>query len=343
MHKPLVIVTGGCGYIGSHTVVDLIESGYDVVSIDNFLRSGNYALSGIRKITGKKVINHEVNLCDYEATRKVFDSYPQITGVIHFAAVKSVPESVRNPLLYYQNNIDSLVNVLKCVHETEIKNLVFSSSCSVYGDIESLPVSESTPLSAPKSPYAYTKVVGERIVADAANAYGFNAINLRYFNPVGAHTSGLIGELPLQRPDNLVPVITQTAIGKIPKLTVFGGEFATRDGSCVRDYVHVMDIAKAHTLALELMFNSKNLVDTINLGSGQGVTVLEAIKTFERISSIRLNYEIGAPRDGDVIEIYSDSTKAKQKLNWLPQHDINSMIETAWKWQLYLDANNLMS
>jgi len=343
MHKPLVIVTGGCGYIGSHTVLDLLSNGFDVVSIDNFSRSKSYALDGIEKISGVRIINHAVDLCNYAVTQQVFDQYSDVAGVIHFAAFKSVPESVQQPLLYYKNNFESLVNVLQCIKKRNIQNVVFSSSCSVYGDINSLPVSETTPLSNPKSPYAYTKVVGERIVNDAAPAYGVSAINLRYFNPVGAHVSGMLGELPIQRPDNLVPVITQTAVGKIEKLTVFGGDLPTRDGSCVRDYVHVMDIAKAHTLALQLMMHSDKLIETINLGSGTGVTVLEAIKTFESLSGVSLNYEIGAPRDGDVVEIFSNPIKAREMLNWTPEHNLTSMMGTAWKWQQYLDQNQLLN
>ena len=339
MSKPLVIITGGCGYIGSHTAIELIENGYEVVSIDNLSRSTSFSLQCIEKITGVKIKNHPVDLCDLNATAEVFDLYPQAVGVIHFAAFKSVPESVKDPLLYYNNNIASLVNVIRCIEKLNIKNLVFSSSCSVYGDIQGLPVSELTPLSPPKSPYAASKIMGEKIVADSYKSYTINAINLRYFNPVGAHESGKIGELPLQRPDNLFPVITQTAVGRIGRLIVYGGKFPTKDGSCIRDYVHVTDIASAHVRALQYMQDKKGLYDIINLGTGKGVSVLEAINEFERYSGEQLNYIIGEPREGDVIEIYSDASKAAEILGWKAEHNLTDMVSSAWQWQLYLEKN----
>lgn len=250
-----------------------------------------------------------------------------------------MPESVKDPLLYYHNNFVSLLNIINCIREFKIPSLVFSSSCSVYGDIQKLPVTEETPLSYPKSPYAYTKVVGEKIVADSCKAYGFNAINLRYFNPVGAHKTALLGELPLQRPDNLLPVIMQTAVGRIPKLTVFGGDLSTRDGSCIRDYVHVSDIARAHVQALNFLSGKKQMCDVINLGTGNGVSVLEAVHEFESISGKKLNYEIGSPREGDVIEIFSDASKALSLLGWKAEYDLTQMVETAWNWQKHLEAN----
>jgi UDP-glucose 4-epimerase len=339
MQKPLVIITGGCGYIGSHTAIDLIQNGYEVVSIDNFSRSVDFSLQCIENITGKKIKNHAVDLCDLNATEEIFSLYPEVAGVIHFAAFKSVPESVKSPLLYYNNNINSLVNVISCLTRFNIKNLVFSSSCSVYGDIKDLPVSEQTALSEPKSPYAATKVMGEKIVADCSEAYNLNAINLRYFNPVGAHITGRIGELPLQRPDNLFPIMTQTAVGRIDKLTVFGGKFPTRDGSCIRDYVHVSDIARAHVLALKYMLTEKKVYEIINLGTGNGVSVLEAINEFEKVSGVQLNYSIGEPREGDVVEIYSDASKALEILGWKTDHDLTDMVMTAWQWQLFLEKN----
>lgn len=333
-----VLVTGGCGYIGSHTIVDLINNGFDVVSVDSNIRSSTQLLDGVEKITGKKVRNYKVDLCNLEDTHAVFHENRDIVGVIHFAALKTVPESVAEPLLYFQNNLTSLVNVLKCVKEFNVPNLVFSSSCSVYGNTTALPVVEETPLGEAQSPYARTKQMGEQIIEDYSRVNDTQSILLRYFNPVGAHPSALIGELPLGRPDNLVPVITQTAIGKIPKLTVFGHDFDTRDGSCIRDYIHVLDIANAHTKALQYLIDQKNKTncEVFNLGTGNGVTVLEAIKAFEKISGVKLNYELGPRRPGDVIAIYANNAKAKQLLGWEPAIGIEDMMRTAWQWEVAL-------
>lgn len=333
-----VLVTGGCGYIGSHTIVDLINNGFDVVSVDNNIRSSTKLLEGVEQITGKKVRNYKVDLCNLEDTHAVFHENRDIVGVIHFAALKSVGESVNNPLFYFQNNLTSLVNVLKCVKEFNIPHFVFSSSCSVYGNSTALPVVEETPLGEAQSPYARTKQMGEQIIEDFSRVNTTQSILLRYFNPVGAHPSALIGELPLGKPDNLVPVITQTAIGKLPKVTVFGTNFDTRDGSCIRDYIHVTDIANAHTKALQYLLDKRNTqnCEVFNLGTGTGVTVLEAIKAFEKISGMKLNYELGAPRPGDVIAIYADNTKAREKLGWNPQSGIEDMMRTAWQWEVAL-------
>jgi len=333
-----VLVTGGCGYIGAHTIVDLINNGFDVVSVDSNIRSSTQLLDGIEKITGKKIRNYKVDLCNLEDTHAVFHENRDIVGVIHFAALKTVPESVADPLLYFHNNLASLVNVLKCVKEFNIPNLVFSSSCSVYGNATELPVVEATPLGEAQSPYARTKQMGEQMIQDYSRVNDTQSILLRYFNPVGAHPSALIGELPLGRPDNLVPVITQTAIGKIPKLTVFGHDYDTRDGSCIRDYIHVMDIANAHTRALQYLLDQKNTdnCEVFNLGTGNGVTVLEAIKAFEKISGVKLNYELGPRRPGDVIAIYANNTKAKQSLGWEPNIGIEDMMRTAWQWEVAL-------
>lgn len=333
-----VLVTGGCGYIGSHTIVDLINNGFDVVSVDSNIRSSTQLLEGVEKITGKKVRNYKVDLCNLEDTHAVFHENRDIVGVIHFAALKTVPESVAEPLLYFQNNLTSLTNVLKCVKEFNIPNLVFSSSCSVYGNTTALPVVEETPLGEAQSPYARTKQMGEQIIEDYSRVNSTQSILLRYFNPVGAHPSALIGELPLGKPDNLVPVITQTAIGKIPKLTVFGHNYDTRDGSCIRDYIYVMDIANAHTRALQYLIDKKNTTncEVFNLGTGNGVTVLEAIKAFEKISGVKLNYELGPDRPGDVIAIYANNTKAKSKLGWEPKTGIEDMMRTAWQWEVAL-------
>ncbi len=333
-----VLVTGGCGYIGSHTIVDLINNGFDVVSVDSNIRSTTQLLDGVEKITGKKIRNYKVDLCNLEDTHAVFHENRDIVGVIHFAALKTVPESVADPLFYFHNNLASLVNILKCVKEFNIPNLVFSSSCSVYGNATELPVVETSPLLEAQSPYARTKQMGEQMIRDYSKVNDTQSILLRYFNPVGAHPSGLIGELPIGRPDNLVPFITQTAIGKLPKLTVFGHDYDTRDGSCIRDYIHVMDIANAHTKALQYLLAKKNQdnCEVFNLGTGNGVTVLEAIKAFEKISGVKLNYELGPRRPGDVIAIYANNTKAREELGWVATTGIEDMMRTAWQWEVAL-------
>jgi len=333
-----VLVTGGCGYIGAHTIVDLINHGFDVVSVDSNIRSTTQLLDGIEKITGKKIHNYKVDLCNLEDTHAVFHENRDIVGVIHFAALKTVPESVAEPLLYFHNNLTSLVNILKCIQEFKIPNFVFSSSCSVYGNATALPVVEETPLGEAQSPYARTKQIGEQIIQDYNKVNDTQSIILRYFNPVGAHPSALIGELPLGKPDNLVPMITQTAIGKRPKMIVFGHDYDTRDGSCIRDYIHVMDIANAHTRALQYLLDKKNKsnLETYNLGTGNGVTVLEAINAFEKISGVKLNYELGPRRPGDVIAIYANNSLAKSKLGWEPKIGIEDMMRTAWQWEVSL-------
>ncbi|WP_298736215.1 UDP-glucose 4-epimerase GalE [uncultured Chitinophaga sp.] len=333
-----VLVTGGCGYIGAHTIVDLINHGFDVVSVDSNIRSTTQLLDGIEKITGKKIHNYKVDLCNLEDTHAVFHENRDICGVIHFAALKTVPESVAEPLLYFHNNLTSLVNILKCIQEFKIPNFVFSSSCSVYGNTTALPVVEETPLGEAQSPYARTKQMGEQIIQDYSRVNDTQSILLRYFNPVGAHPSALIGELPLGKPDNLVPMITQTAIGKRPKMIVFGHDYDTRDGSCIRDYIHVMDIANAHTRALQYLLDKKNgsNCEVFNLGTGNGVTVLEAIRAFEKISGVKLNYELGPRRPGDVIAIYANNTHAREKLGWEPKTGIEDMMRTAWQWEVSL-------
>ena len=330
-----ILVTGGCGYIGSHTVVDLIENGYEVISIDDNSRSTNYLLDGIEKITGKKMKNYKVDLKNFDETLAVFQENEDISGIIHFAAFKAVGESVAEPLMYYENNMFSLINLLKCVKEFNVPNFVFSSSCTVYGNPDSIPVTEQSPIKPAESPYGATKQMGERILVDVANAIGVKAILLRYFNPVGAHPSIRIGELPLGKPQNLVPAITQTAIGKLPQMNVFGDDYPTRDGSCVRDYIHVSDTAHAHTLALEYLADNKNKsnCDVFNLGSGNGVTVLEAIKAFEEVSGVQLNYKIGPRRPGDVVAIYANNQLAVDELNWQLQYDLKDMMHTAWQWE----------
>jgi UDP-glucose 4-epimerase len=333
-----ILVTGGCGYIGSHTIIDLIENGFDVISIDNYSRSTNIALNGIEKITGKKIKNYSVDLKNFDETQAVFMEHTDIDGIIHFAAYKAVGESVEAPILYYENNLIGLINLLKCVQEFGVPNIVFSSSCTVYGNPDLIPVSEKSPIKPAESPYGATKQMGEVILKDFTKATATNAILLRYFNPVGAHPSINIGELPVGKPQNLVPAITQTAIGKLPKMKVHGNDYDTRDGSCIRDYIHVSDIAHAHTLAIQYLANEKNetACDIFNLGTGDGVSVLEAIHTFEKVSGVKLNYEIGPRRAGDVVAIYANNDAAVNKLGWKINYGIIEMMDTAWKWELKL-------
>ncbi len=336
--KNTIIVTGGAGYIGSHTIIELLETtGFNVISIDNFSNSSAKTFDRIEKITGKKVINYELDLCDKTSLYKIFEKEKNIVGIIHFAAYKAVGESVSNPYKYYHNNINSLLNVLECCLKFNISNFIFSSSCSVYGNISQLPVKEDTPFGKAESPYAYTKQVGEEMIKDYTIAYPqLQAIALRYFNPVGAHISGLIGESPINKANNLVPVITQTAIGKVKQMTVFGNDYPTRDGTCIRDYIHVTDIANAHIKAMMYLIENKNQSNfsIFNLGTGTGVSVLETISAFEKISGQKLNYTLGDKRPGDVIAIYSDTTKSENELGWKPQFNLEEMMETAWKWQL---------
>lgn len=332
-----ILVTGGCGYIGSHTIVDLLENGYSVVSIDDNSRSMVYSVNGIEQITGKKVKNYKVDLKNFDETRAVFQENPDISGVIHFAAYKAVGESVLEPVSYYENNIFGLINLLKCAQEFDIANFVFSSSCTVYGNPDQIPVTEESPIKKAESPYGATKQMGEQILQDFTKSNETtSAILLRYFNPVGAHPSVLIGELPVGKPQNLVPAITQTAIGKIPKMWVHGNDYDTRDGSCIRDYIHVCDIAHAHTLAIEYLENHKNKTrcDIFNLGTGDGVSVLEAIQTFEEVSGVALNYEIGPRRGGDVVAIYANNNLAVTELGWQIKYNLKDMMKTAWEWEL---------
>lgn len=331
-----VIVTGGAGYIGSHTIIELLEkTDYHVISIDNFSNSTEETYDRIEHISKKDFTKLNVDLCDLEKLTTALYSFDSIVGVIHFAAFKSVGESTEDPLKYYHNNIASLVNILKICEQKQIKNFIFSSSCSVYGNTKVLPVTEETPLQKAASPYGYTKQVGEEMIAEFCTAKPFlKGIALRYFNPVGAHMSGLNGELSSNKPSNLVPIITQTAAGK-NSLTVHGSDYDTRDGTCIRDYVHVSDIADAHLKALEYLVNGKaqNNYSVYNLGAGNGVSVLEAIKGFEKVTQQKLNYTMGPRRSGDVVEIYSDCSKAQKDLGWTPKYTIDDMMLSAWKWQ----------
>jgi len=333
-----ILVTGGCGYIGSHTIVDLVQHGYEVISADNNSRSNLEILEGVEKIIGKKIKNYHVDLCIFDDTHAIFQENPDIIGIIHFAAYKAVGESVENPLLYYYNNLNSLINILRCCEEFAVPNFVFSSSCTVYGNPDSSPVTEESPMKKAESPYGSTKQMGEEIVQQTANSNHIQSILLRYFNPVGAHPSGEIGEIPLGRPANLVPAITQTAIGKLPQMQVYGNDYPTRDGSCVRDYIHVSDIAHAHTLALNYLIEEKNKTncEIFNLGTGNGYTVIEVINTFEKVSAQQLNYTIAGRRPGDIIGIFANNEKAKQVLGWNPAYNLEDMMLTAWNWELKL-------
>jgi UDP-glucose 4-epimerase len=336
-----ILVTGGCGYIGSHTIVDLIENGYDVISVDNNSRSNPAILNGIEHITGRNIKNYKVDLCNFDDTFAIFQENTDIIGIIHFAAYKSVGESVVNPLLYFENNLTSLVNLLKCVQEFETPHFVFSSSCTVYGNPDEVPVTEATLPKPAASPYGYSKQMSEQILNEFSRSSGTQSILLRYFNPVGAHPSAIIGEMPIGKPENLFPAITQTAIGKLPKMLVHGVDYPTRDGSCIRDYVHVSDLAHAHTLALRYLEEGRNggLCEVFNLGSGTGVTVLEAIHAFEKVSGVKLNYEIGPRRPGDIVAIYANNDLAKKVLGWEPKYSLDEMAATAWKWEQRLKAD----
>lgn len=330
-----ILVTGGCGYIGAHTIVDLLENGFEVVSADNLSRASQHSLSGIEKITGKKIKNYCVDLTDATATENIFIENPSIIGVIHFAAFKAVGESVEKPLEYYENNIFSLVHLLKMAVKYKAKHFIFSSSCTVYGNPDAIPVTEQTELKPAASPYGATKQMGETIVRDTAFVQPLSTILLRYFNPVGAHPSTAIGELPIGRPQNLVPAITQTAIGKLDTMHVYGDDYDTRDGSCIRDYIHVCDIAHAHTLALQysIQNNQEKSCEVFNLGTGNGITVLEAIKAFEKVAGVSLNYKMGPRRAGDIVAIYANNDLAVKKLGWEIQYSLEDMMRTAWAWE----------
>ena len=330
-----ILVTGGCGYIGAHTLVDLIENGFNVISADNLSKASESSLLGVEKITGKKVKNYNIDLTHKIETETIFKENPSIIGIIHFAAYKAVGESVEQPLEYYDNNIGSLVNLLQMAVHYQVKHFIFSSSCTVYGNPDVIPVTENTPLQMAASPYGATKQMGETIVKDAAIAHPLSTILLRYFNPVGAHPSTAIGELPIGRPQNLVPAITQTAIGKLPTMHVHGNDYDTRDGSCIRDYIHVCDIAHAHTLALQFSIknNKEKSCEVFNLGTGNGITVLEAIHAFEKVSGVKLNYEIGPRRVGDIVAIYANNDKAVNDLGWNCKYGLDDMMLTAWQWE----------
>jgi len=333
-----ILVTGGTGYIGSHTVVELQNKGFEVVIVDNLSNSKREVVENIEKITGKKPLLEVFDLVDKEKTADFFKRHNDIKGVIHFAASKAVGESVEKPLEYYRNNLVSLMNVMESMIENEVENLVFSSSCTVYGQPDELPVSESAPIKKAESPYGNTKQIAEEILIDTVNVAPLKSIALRYFNPIGAHESTLIGELPLGVPNNLVPFITQTAIGLREQLSVFGSDYNTPDGTAIRDYIHVVDLAKAHVIAIDRMINNKMKHDfeVFNLGTGNGYSVLEAIKSFEKVSGQKLNYKIVGRREGDIEQVWANPEFSNKELGWKAERGLDEMMESAWKWELAL-------
>ena len=334
--KGHVLVTGGAGFIGSHTYVKLVEEGYSALIVDDFSNAEHSVLKGIEKITGKKPKLYEGDSKDPAFMEKVFKKEKNITGIIHFAAHKAVAESVRDPLKYYDNNLNSLIVLLRLMDKNKIRHLVYSSSCTVYGQPERLPVTEESPLQEAECPYGNTKKIGEDIIRDMITSRApLKTIALRYFNPIGAHPSGYIGELPLGVPENLIPFVTQAAAGVRSELTVFGNDYDTPDGTCIRDYIHVMDLAKAHVRALEHLASVKepSFYDVFNLGTGRGHSVMEVINTFEKVNGVSLKYRIGPRRKGDLIQIYANVDKANRILGWRSQLTLADALKDAWNWQ----------
>ncbi|MCD6178761.1 MAG: UDP-glucose 4-epimerase GalE [Bacteroidales bacterium] len=330
-----ILVTGGTGYIGSHTVVELQKKGFEVIIVDNLSNSHANVVDKIEQISGIRPAFEEFDLTDNEKTNDFFNRNHDLSGIIHFAAYKAVGESVNNPLMYYRNNIGSLLNILENMKVHRIENLVFSSSCTVYGQPEILPVSEESPILKAMSPYGNTKQIAEEIITDTSSVTDIKAILLRYFNPIGAHETALIGELPLGVPNNLVPFITQTAIGIREQLSVFGSDYNTPDGTAIRDYIHVVDLAQAHVVAVERMINKKGKknVEIFNLGTGNGFSVLEVINSFEKVSKEKLNYKIVDRRAGDVEIVYADTTFANNELGWKAKKSLDEMMLSAWNWE----------
>ena len=330
-----ILVTGGLGFIGSHTVVELQNEGFEVVIIDNLSNSSKEVLKGIVAITGKMPLFEKLDLSEKASVQDFFKKYQDVVGVIHFAASKAVGESVNEPLLYYENNIASLIYLLQELQQKPEANFIFSSSCTVYGQAEIMPITENASIKPAMSPYGNTKQIGEEIITDVAKVSNINAILLRYFNPIGAHPSSEIGELPIGVPQNLVPFITQTGIGLRKELLVYGNDYPTPDGTCIRDYIHVVDLAKAHVVALQRLLNKKNTekIETYNLGSGIGSSVLEVITGFEKVSEIKLNYKIVARREGDVTSAYASTYKANNVLGWKTQSTLEEALASAWKWE----------
>jgi UDP-glucose 4-epimerase len=338
-----ILVTGGTGYIGSHTVVELQQSGFEVVIVDNLSNSNIEVLDGIEEITGIRPSFENVDCTDYVNLDRVFEKYGSFDGIIHFAASKAVGESVEKPLLYYRNNLVSLMNILQLMPIHNVSNMVFSSSCTVYGQPDELPVTENAPIKTALSPYGNTKQIGEEIIKDTVYSNNFyKAIILRYFNPIGAHASAKIGELPNGVPNNLLPFVTQTAIGLRKQLQVFGNDYNTADGSAIRDYIHVVDLAKAHVISLQRMIENKNKsnVEIFNLGTGKGLSVLEIIEKFEKINGVKVPFKISERREGDIEKVWANPSYANDVLGWKAKETVEETLRSAWKWELKLDKKN---
>ena len=344
--KQTILVTGGTGFIGSHTTVELIEAGYKVVIVDNLPNSKIEVLDGIEKITGVRPAFEQVDLRDFAATEAVFAKYPDIEGIIHFAASKAVGESVQKPLLYYRNNIVSLVNLLELMPKYNVKGIIFSSSCTVYGQpkLENLPVKEDCPHQKATSPYGNTKEINEQIITDYIHSgANIKSIVLRYFNPIGAHPSAEIGELPNGVPNNLIPFVTQTAMGIRKELTIFGNDYSTPDGTCIRDYIYVVDLAKAHVAAMRRVLDEETeALEFFNVGTGKGNSTLEIVNTFEKATGVKLNWKFGPRREGDIEEIYGNVEKANKVLGWKAEAKLDDVLRSAWKWQEKLRADGVM-
>ena len=335
--KQTILVTGGTGFIGSHTTVELQNAGYEVVIVDNLSNSNADVIDGIEKITGQRPAFEQVDCCDYDAMERVFTKYPKIEGVIHFAASKAVGESVEKPLKYYRNNILSLVNLLELMPKHGVKGIIFSSSCTVYGqpDPENLPVTEDAPIKPAESPYGNTKQVNEEIIRDDINSGApIKAILLRYFNPIGSHPSGIIGELPNGVPMNLIPYVTQTAIGIREKLSVFGNDYDTPDGTCIRDYIYVVDLAKAHVKAMERVLDTdSDKLEVFNVGTGRGVSTKEIVDAFEKATGVKLNWQYAPRRAGDIEKVWANPEKANKVLGWKAETSLEDTLKSAWNWQ----------
>ena len=343
--KQRILVTGGAGYIGSHTVVELQNAGYDVVVIDNLSNSTADSIDGVERITGVRPIFEKIDCNDEKGLESLFKKYSPISGIIHFAASKAVGESVEKPLLYYRNNIDSLINLLELMPKYNVKGIVFSSSCTVYGEPDNNPIDESAPIKPATSPYGNTKQINEEIIQDyIRSGANIKSIILRYFNPIGAHPTAELGELPNGVPQNLVPFITQTGIGIRKELSVFGDDYNTPDGSCIRDFINVVDLAKAHVIAVDRMLNDKSQdkVEVFNLGTGRGLSVLELINVFEKVSGVKLNYKIVGRRAGDIEKIWAEPSKANNVLGWKAKESIEDTVASAWKWQQRLKEKGIM-
>ncbi len=341
--KKLVVVTGGTGFIGSHTAVELMEAGYEVLIIDDLSNSTIEVLDGIERITGRKPLFEKFDLCEMGKVTECFKKHPDIAAIIHFAAHKAVPESVDKPLMYYENNLLSLINLMKAMKENGIKYFVFSSSCTVYGQPDKLPVTETSPIKKPTSPYGNTKQISEEIIQDVVAAGDpIQAISLRYFNPIGAHPSAYIGELPIGIPLNLVPYLTQTAIGIREELHVFGDDYNTPDGSAIRDYIDVVDLSRAHVVAIERLLagRNKSSLETFNLGTGKGLSVFEIIDTFEKATGIKVKYRVVGRREGDIEKVWADTTLANDELRWKAVIPLEETLRSAWKWEQYIRREN---